>query len=274
MLEITDGEFRLIADLVKATFGIHLKRSKRALVSGRLNRLIRNLGFGSFGDYYRYVVEDKTNLAILSLIDRITTNHSFFFREEDHFEFLKEQVLPEIRGSLGDNGLRDLRIWCAGCGAGEEAYSMAMSLAEAVDIRPLGSEARILATDISAGSLKKAAEGIYPTESVRAVPHDLGARFLRQHGPDSYAVVEEVKMLVLFKRLNLMTDPFPFKKPFHVVFCRNVMIYFDAETKKSLVTRIRRIMHDGAYLFVGHAESLVNIEGLVKSMHPSVYRAC
>ena len=270
-IRLTDREFCLISELVYRRFGINLTEQKKALVRGRLNSLVKSQGFANFEDYYNAVVNDRTESSLLSLIDRISTNHSFFFREGDHFEFLKGIVLPDLCRKIEGRQKTDLRIWCAGCAAGEEPYTIAMVLHEYNSL--MGWNIGILATDISTSALEQAKEGIYPSGRLDKVPAQY-RKYFKKLDSDSYAVKNIIKQKVLFKRLNLIRNDFPFKGKFHLVFCRNVMIYFDQETRKILVTNLHRYMHDGSYLFIGHSESLGRESEKFRYIQPTVYMRC
>ena len=271
IIPLRDKEFRLISELVCERFGVHLTDKKRALVKGRLNSLIKARGFTSFQDYYDAVVSDPTGVDLLSLIDRISTNHSYFFRETDHFDVLTSRVLPEICRSLQEQRSNELRIWCAGCAAGEEPYTLGMVLREFFGLELYKWDIGILATDISTGALSAAVVGVYPANRLEAAPEKY-KKYFRKLGADSYAVDERIKGMVLFKQLNLMRERFPFRKGFHVVFCRNVMIYFDRQTKKTLVGKLHRSLQEGGYLFIGHSESLTRGESELEYIQPTVYK--
>jgi chemotaxis protein methyltransferase CheR len=279
VIELTEKEFWQISELVHERFGINLTEAKRALVRGRLNSLVKSLGFSSFEDYYNTVIDDPTGESLLSLIDRISTNHSFFFRERDHFEFLESVALPEVGKRIEERGPKDIRIWCAGCAAGEEAYTLAMVLAEFFGTELHKWDVGILATDISTTALERALEGVYPAGKVEVVPPRY-RRYLQplEEGESNdgvqYAVTERVKRLVCFKRLNLMREEFPFKGKFHIIFCRNVMIYFDQETRRRLLEKLYRCIHSEGYLFIGHSETLGREEGFFRYVMPTVYKRC
>lgn len=271
IIQINDHEFQLIAALVYEKFGIHLTDKKKALVRGRLNKLIRGLGYTTFEEYYNAVVQDPTGKSLLSLVDKISTNHSYFFRENEHFQFLETVALPSIEAIIREhNG--DFRLWCAGCAAGEEAYTLAMVLLEYFGKTSFKGKPGILATDISISALSQAAVGEYTPDKVQTVPQFYKRKYLRQIGPTTYRVTDELKQVILFKRLNFMRPEFPFKGRFHIIFCRNVMIYFDAETKERLVTKFHRYMYDEGYLFIGHSESLGRGSGVFKYIQPAVYK--
>ncbi len=272
IIQIDDGEFRRIADLVYTKFGINLTEKKKALVRGRLNKLIKGMGFSSFAEYYDSVVGDTTGKYLISLVDKISTNHSYFFRENDHFNFLIEQGLPEFERKYGNSPEGGLRIWSAGCAAGEEPYTLAILLYEYFGKRALQGKPVVLATDISLTALEQAMEGVYVHERVKTVPKELAAKYLQSAGPEKMRVSDELRKLVLFKRLNFMRDSFPFKGKFHFIFCRNVMIYFDTKTKMDLVAKFHRYLHDDGYLFIGHSETLGRGNDMFQYVKPALYK--
>ena len=272
LIDITDKEFKLISNLVYEKFGINLTEKKKSLVVGRLNKLIKSLGLKSFKEYYDLIINDDTNASLLSLIDRISTNHTFFYREYSHFEYLKDRVLPEITQRIKAEGSRDLRIWCAGCATGEEAYTIAIIVNEFFGTMMFEWDVGILATDISVSSLEKAQKGMYPFDKIQNLPISYKHKYLNKREDWNYIVKDKIKNTVLFKRLNLINEDFPFKKKFHIIFCRNVMIYFDKETKDNLVNRFYKYINNNGYLFVGHSESLDRKVCPFEYLQPAIYK--
>ncbi|MEW6771587.1 MAG: protein-glutamate O-methyltransferase CheR [Bacillota bacterium] len=270
--QLSDEEFELIRSLVYQRFGINLGDHKRSLVIGRLQKVLLSGGFNSFKEYYQHVVQDISGRALLTLVDRISTNHTYFFREQEHFDFLKTVVLPEIAAGIKGGQKKNLRFWCAGCASGEEPYSVAMVISDFFDDNLSGIDVGILATDISVSALEKAVQGVYPTEQLAGVPPLYRQRYFDPLGKGNWAVKEELKRMVLFRRLNLMRSEYPFKGRFQVIFCRNVMIYFDNPTKKAVVERLYRYTEPGGYLFIGHSETLDQSAGLYRYVRPAVYQ--
>jgi len=260
-------EFARIRQLAYDTFGLDLRAGKETLVSTRLGGQIRKLGCRSFEEYYQHVVADSTGESLTSLIDALTTNHTSFFREPAHFDFLRRTFLREWnnRGTIG--------IWSAACSSGEEPYSIAMCLLEALG--PAASEkVRILATDISTRALAKARQGIYPAERFEGLPSlQLRKFWLRGEGDwaGCYRAKKEVRALVEFRRLNLLESA-PQVGHFPLIFCRNVMIYFNKPTQQRVVERLAGCLEPGGYLLTGHAESLSRIEHTLRYVEPAVYR--
>jgi len=238
-------------------------------VTGRLSNVLAEKNFVSFAEYFDYLVADKTGDAVVTLIDKITTNHTFFMREVDHFNFFKEKVLPQLMSTSRD---KDLRIWSAGCSSGEEPYTLAMLLDEFFGVDKKWWDAKILATDISSRVLDIAVKGIYNNESIAMIPAYWKLSYLEKLGNEKSVLIPKIRNEVIYRKFNLMDRNFPFKKKFHVIFCRNVMIYFDNKTKIDLVKKFYDLTEPGGYLFIGHSESLDRNETAYKYIMPAVYR--
>ena len=270
MLNITNKEFDKLASYVKSNYGINLTEKKKTLVVGRLQNILQQMNFKSFSDYYDYVMSDTTGEAVTTLINKITTNHIFFLREPDHFDFFASTVLPYLSVSI--KGPLDLRVWSAGCSSGEEPYTLAMIIADFFGAQKNLWDTRILATDISMNVLQKAKSGIYSNERIEGVPETWKRKYFRKIDENNWAVADSIRNDVIFRIFNLMNTVFPFKRKFHVIFCRNVMIYFDQQTKMELVNRFYEYTEPGGYLFIGHSESLNREETKYKYVMPAVYR--
>lgn len=258
-------EFQRICELAYKRFGLHLHAGKEKLVSARLGKLLRAGGFRSFDAYYEHVVADRSGAALTSMIDCLTTNHTSFLREPEHFRVLTGRILPEYRDREA------LRVWSAACSTGEEPYSIAIMLLEALGRSPKP-RIDILATDISTRALEIARHATYTRDRLAGLPGDLRARYFSQRAKEvTYSLRKEVSSLVRFERRNLM-EPFPSASSYSVIFCRNVMIYFDRDTRSGLVRRLRDCLEPGGYLLVGHAESLIGTEHELTYVQPAVYR--
>jgi len=265
--ELTAGEFEQIRKLAHEKFGLNLRDGKETLVSSRLGKMIRSRKFSSFQEYIRFVVADGSGTALTELIDALTTNHTSFFREAGHFEFLRQTILPTLRER------ERIAIWSAACSSGEEPYSIAFCLLDELGEAAL-SRIRILATDISTRVLEKARQGTYPAEKFEGVPLQQLRRYvLRGEGASagSYRVKPQIRATVEFARVNLMDSLLQFG-PVPVIFCRNVMIYFDKPTQQDLVGRLADRLEPGGYLFVGHSESLNSVKHTLQYVRPAVYR--
>lgn len=269
MIKITDREMRMLSEFIRTNFGINLTEQKKTLVEGRLTNFLEERGFESFLSYFQMVVADKSEKELTLLMDKLTTNHTYFMRESSHFEYFRDTVLPWAAETAKD---RDLRIWCAGCSTGEEPYTLAMILADAFGKDKIPWDARVLATDICSSALNTAKEGIYSAEAVKSLPRAWQLAYFKPHGPDEFQVCDSIRERVIFRSFNLMEQVLPFRKSFHVVFCRNVMIYFNQETKEQLVKRFYDKTERGGYLFIGHSESITRDGMDYRYLLPSVYR--
>jgi chemotaxis protein methyltransferase CheR len=272
LVPLGDKEFAYIANLMYDRFGIHLGDQKRVLVAGRLSKRIRELGFSSFTPYIEYLVADTSGAELSELINRITTNHSFFFREKDHFDFLSQNILAGIESKKKDGTPYPLRIWSAGCATGEEIYSIGMLLAERYGLSPVGIDIGLLATDISVAALQEAKGGKYSGTKLRELPAPLRKSYFREKAPDVFEISDSIRNLVLFKRLNLMAESFPMNGLFDAIFCRNVMIYFDQSSRTRLVNTLYQYVKPGGYLFIGHSESLRREDCPFDYVKPAIYK--
>jgi chemotaxis protein methyltransferase CheR len=262
---LAQQEFDQIRQLAYRTFGLDLKSGKEELVSARLRRLVRTGGFRSFHEYYRHVLGDSTGEALAGMIDALATNHTAFLREPDHFQFLRQSVLPGLAARPS------LEIWCAACSTGEEVWTLACLLNEALPSRTI----RLVATDISNRALKFAEQAVYPQDRCQGLPAGwLSRYFVRESGSSlAWRVCPRLRMQTSFRRINLV-KPYLWHRQFPVIFCRNVMIYFDRETQERVVGQLAECLEPGGYLFVGHAESLTRISQSLDYIRPAVYRKC
>lgn len=266
---IQEEEFKKFAEYIKANYGIHFKKEKKVLIEGRLGQVLANLNMSSLSEYMEYVKADKTGAASSLMLDKITTNYTFFMREPEHFHFFKEVVLPYLAKTVQS---RDLRIWSAACSTGEEPYTLAMLIDEFFGLNKSSWDTKILATDISQGVLSVAKAGLYTADKMADLPPAWKKSYFRQFNDEQYAVVEKIKNEVVFGSINLMDRTLPFKRKMHVIFCRNVMIYFDNETKDKLVQRLYDITEPGGFLFIGHSEGLNRGTMRYRYIMPAVYR--
>lgn len=267
MIELLDDEFEEIAKYVQANYGINLQK-KRELVKTRLFNLLTERDLMSYGDYFNQVYQDKTGKEAERLLNAITTNYTYFFREPTHFDFMVKYALPWLEETLES---KDLRIWSAGCSTGEEPYSIVIQLDEYFGYRGKAWDKRILATDISSKALSYAKKGAYSAEIAKALSAQRLAQYF-DRDDNQVKVKEKVKNEVIIRKFNLMNELFPFKKKFHIIFCRNVMIYFDEKTKIDLVNRFYEMTEQGGFLFIGHSESLHRDKTKYKYIKPAIYR--
>jgi len=256
-------EFHQIRELAYRTFGLDLKPGKEELVSARLQRLVRSGGFPSYKEYYRHVLGDSTGESLLALIDALTTNHTAFLREPDHFDFFREKLIPALARR------ESVEIWSAACSTGEELWTLAFVLRDALS----SLRARLLGTDISRRALAQAERAVYPAERVSGLsPAWIKGYFSKEGGDQKlYRVKPEIRAQAAFQRINLI-EPISWSRQFQVIFCRNVMIYFDRPTQERVIANLSRSLEPGGYLFVGHAESFTGIDHRLEYVRPAIYR--
>ena len=269
-----DSDYQFIRQLVYSRSRINLGPDKKELVSARLSKRLRETKITSISDYCRYLQEQESEEELSHLIDAISTNYTFFFREHEHFEFLTEVALPELERRRQKEQWASLNAWSAACSTGEEPYSLAIHLAEYFGARP-NWPWRIEATDISHRVLQRARIGIYRHEAISRIPAGvLKAHFQKGFGPQdgNFRVKPHIQQGVTFRQLNLLDGQFPFKDGFHCIFCRNVMIYFDRPTQEELINKLAQRLVPGGYLFVGHSESLSSIKHSLETVKPAIYR--
>ena len=246
--------------------GIALGPNKEALVSARVGKRMQALGIADERAYLDFLESDETGEELIRFLDVISTNHTAFFREPDHFDQLRHLVFEGY-----NSGHRRLRIWSAASSTGEEPYSIVMTVLDVLGNTDL--DFKVLATDISTRALAAAQEGVYPAEKVVSIPKSFLSRFFRQEGtsPPSFRVRDEIKQHVVFRRLNLSQPPFPMRGPLDIVFCRNVLIYFDQQVRQRLLRAIEGLLRPGGWLFVGHTETLTGISTRLRVVRPSVF---
>lgn len=263
----TDEDYRTIVELVHRISGIALGPNKYSMVYARLGRRLRELKLTNFQDYCDLLRADPAGEEILVFTNAMTTNLTRFFRENHHFEHLANDVLPS---ALRQNKDKRLRIWSAGCSSGEEPYSIAMTLAD--HFPELSKwDARILATDLDTNMLSRGAQGRYAADAMAEVPEQTKARHFSMTADGSAQTKDNLRRMVAFKPLNLL-HPWPMKGPFDAIFCRNVMIYFDGPTKTELVQRFARLLRPGGILYVGHAETLLDLQNVYRLEGRTTYR--
>jgi len=269
---LTEKDFRKISNLVYEHCGINLHSGKKELVRARLAKRLRIGNFKTFPEYMKHVLADRTGKEFSILIDSLSTNLTSFFREKKHFEFMRGEFLPLLLERKRKKRNFRIRGWSAGCSSGEEPYSIAIILLEAVQGQGRW-DVKVLATDISATMLETARKGIYDKERVEPVPKIQKNKYLVLHRRNKQKVFEVSKSLrdvVIFKYLNLMKG-WPIKGRLDFIFCRNVMIYFDKSTQESLVNRYWDLLDSGGVLFTGHSESLTGIKHKFNYVKPTIY---
>ena len=262
--QMTTKQFEHLCRKVYDLCGINLKTGKEQLVHSRLSKRLFALKLDSFEEYFNLVESDPKGLELVWMIDSLTTNKTSFYREVQHFDFLRGEIIPQLKK-------KTLRIWSAACSSGEEPYSIAILLREELPNFKTW-DVKILATDISTRVLQKASEGVYDDEILKPVPAAWRQKyFAPEPGVKASRIAPSIREMVRFARLNLM-EKFPMKGPFDIIFCRNVMIYFDKPTQEKLVQRYYDILAPGGYLMVGHSESLTGAAHSFKYIQPATYQ--
>lgn len=268
MLFIEQKDFIALTEYIHTNYGINLSHKKN-LIEGRLTNTIIEKGFNSFSEYLKYVFADKSGKEATILINKLTTNHTFFMREANHFNYFKDKVIPYLSQNVKS---RDLRIWSAGCSTGEEPYTLAMILQEYFGDQKSLWDTKVLATDISVRALETAEHAIYSRECIGSIPAIWKLQYFDKLNDEHYKINDKIRNEVIFRVFNLMDEVFPFKKRFHTIFCRNVMIYFDQKTKTELVRKFYKLTEPGGYLFIGHSESIPKEATAYRYIMPAVFR--
>jgi chemotaxis protein methyltransferase CheR len=272
--ELTNEEFQLFQELVERESGIHLGAKNRAMLVSRLWKRLRSLELNTFNAYYRLVRANPAEMV--RMLDCVCTNETHFFREPASFDCLRQHVFPEwIADADSDRSSRALRAWSAACSTGEEPYSLAMMLLAGFPAEA-GWKTEVLGTDLSTKVLAKASKGIWPSSKLSGVPVEYQRQFLlKGFGPDTGKIkaTDELRKVVRFQRLNLIEQQYDVFGPFDLIFCRNVIIYFEWETKLKVIDRLGRYLAPNGYLFLGHAESLHGMTDQLESVKPKVFRS-
>lgn len=250
---MTEEEFYRIFTFLKTRYGIDMSR-KKEIIKGRLENYVKNHGFNDYHTYMNTLEADKTGEMEKKLVDLLTTNHTYFMRESEHFDYLRKVVFPYLKKKEARN--KDLRIWCGAASTGEEPYTLAMLLMDFLGLEQGEWDSQILATDISTEVLSHAMQGVYTREQVEPLPEHFKRRFFRTLQDGKHVqVTRELKNQVIYRKFNLM-DSFPFRRKLHVIFLRNVMIYFDDSTKRELIEKVYDALEPGGYLFIGRTETI------------------
>lgn len=265
-------DFGRLSRFIYDTCGIKMPDVKKTMLEARLQKRLRALGMHSFTDYCDFLFSEQgMEQELVQMLDMVTTNKTDFFREPDHFQYLTQTVLPDW---VRRHPNATLAIWSAGCSSGEEPYTLAMVLSEFAQRNP-GFDFRILATDISTRVLDKAKNAIYAESQVEPVPMDLKRKYLLRSKDRASAmvrIVPELRAKVRFRRLNFMDEDFGLREQLDIIFCRNVIIYFDRPTQEKLLQRFHRNLKPGGFIFMGHSETLSGLDVPLASVYPTVYR--
>lgn len=274
-VHITDKEYKMFADFIYAKSGIHLGEEKKDLLKARLMKRIRAHHLQSWREYYDYIQDDETGEELVRMLDAVSTNVTQFFREQVHFDFLKNIALPKIFQAKEKKKERTVRIWSAAVSTGEELYSMLMTIADFLKNTNKMWIVKALGSDISTKALRTAQKAVYPIDRLKGLSLYFVENYFTKGetgGADAFRIKESLRRLAIFRRLNLVTDHFPFSNKFDIIFCRNVMIYFDKPTQELLVNKLSQHLHDDGFLFIGHAESLIGIKTHLVSVAPAIYK--
>lgn len=270
--QLTDAEFKKFSDLIYQQVGIFMKAEKKELLNARLGKRLRACQLDSFQEYFDFISRpDQQHLEFVKFLDSVSTNFTSFFREVSHFDYLKSKVLPELVTKPSSS--REFVFWSSASSSGEEPYTLAMFLSEFSGQHP-GFRYKIMATDISTRVLDMAANGVYPVEQTSKVPHDILTKYFQKGTGNSAGKVkvkDTIRRQVAFQRFNLM-DEFPWNGEMDVIFCRNVMIYFDRQTQEKLISKFYRCLNKGGYLFIGHSESIASLKHDFVQVEATTYK--
>ena len=271
---ISEKDFLKLKDFVESYCGIKMPATKKQMVEGRIRKRVRSLGLEGYGEYMDYVFSDKGEIELVNLIDVLTTNKTDFFREPSHFSFLQEKVLPHLLQQGAASSTRPVKVWSAGCSTGEEPYTLAMVLAEF--FRGFSSDAyKITATDICTDVLKKAAEAVYGEDKVANIPYEIKKKYLlrsKDRASRKVKIGKNLRSKIQFKRLNFMDDKFPLEADYDIIFCRNVIIYFERDVQERVLQKLLSHLKPGGFLFLGHSETIHGMTLPVETVFPTVYR--
>ncbi|MBF0342449.1 MAG: protein-glutamate O-methyltransferase [Magnetococcales bacterium] len=274
---ISDKDFQRLSEFIYSQCGIMMPPSKKTMLTARIQKRLRQVGLHSFKEYIDWVLDpQQSGEELIQFIDIVTTNKTDFFREPAHFEFMAQTALPELIKTSGAGVRRELMIWSAGCSTGEEPYTLAMVLREFAQHYPgINFRAKILATDISSRVLRSASDAVYDMDKVGPVPLGLKRKYLLKSKDPTKKLVRiapEIRAMVNFRRLNFMDADFGLREKMDIIFCRNVIIYFDRPTQERLINKFCRYLSPGGFLFVGHSETLNNLKVPVVQTAPTIYR--
>ncbi len=269
--ELTEAEFKKLSAFIQSNYGIKMPPEKKIMLQSRLQKRLRTLEMNSYAEYIDYVFGKTGNQEIIMMMDVVSTNKTDFFREPGHFAFLVDKVLPEY---YKNNKSKLFKVWSAGCSSGEEPYTLAMVLSEFATQNP-GFDYMIFGTDLSTHVLQKAKAAIYEDKRVEVVPMEYKRKYLlKSKDSDKHLVriVPELRRRLKLKRLNFMDNDYAVTETFDVIFCRNVLIYFDRQNQENVITKLCRNLHPDGFFFLGHSESIAGINVPLKHIQPTVYR--
>ena len=266
IVHLDDAEFDYFVQFVRQHYGIDLSQ-KRRLIEARLANELKSCGITSYTQYINMLKADKTSKILDTFINKITTNYSYFSRETDHFDYLAKTIIP----AMDQSKKRTLKIWSAGCSTGQEPYNIAMAIDSALGFKRNLWTISITATDVSTDALSTASKGVYSESSLDVMPASWKSNYMTKLPDGNFEVASSIRSMVSFSKFNLM-DPFLRSNYYDVIFCRNVMIYFNPATTKQLVTKFYQATADGGYFFIGHSETINRFESDFTYLSPSIYR--
>ena len=267
MIRINDQEFNELVRYIKEQYGINLEK-KRVLIEGRLATVLQEKNCQTFTDYINLLKRDKSGSEVTTLLNKITTNHTYFMREPKHFEYMKNTVLPEFEKT---HRTKAFHIWSAGCSVGAEAYTALMTIHDYLGAKDAGWNIRVTATDISESVLSKGRSGIYSEDMIKDVSAAWRSKYFQPAAAGEYQIVDKLRREITFKTLNLMGN-FSFVNKFQLIFCRNVMIYFDQETRRKLIDKFYDVLEPGGYFFIGHSETIARDTSRFQYVMPAIYK--
>jgi len=270
--KMSDKDFRRLSNFITEHTGIKLPDVKKVMLQSRLQKRLRELNMDNYKDYVEFVFsEEGLQNEMIHMLDVVSTNKTDFFREPVHFEFLEKHVLPEYVRQFPVS--RQMKIWSAGCSSGEEVYTIAITLSECKENHP-GFDYRILGTDISTDILQRAINAVYKEEKVETVPAKLKKKYLlrsKDRKLKKVRIIPELRNKASFKRLNFMDTSYNIAEEFDVIFCRNVLIYFNRDTQEKVINRLCTKLHKGGYFFIGHSESIMGMDVPLKQIKPTIF---
>lgn len=270
--QLSEADFSRLSAFIYNTAGIKMPPAKRIMLQSRLHKRLRELGMDSFSTYTDYVLSERGQQEeLIHMLDVVSTNKTDFFREPVHFDFLRDQVLPEF---YSDASNRTLKVWSAGCSSGEEPYTIAMVISEYLQ-RGVRGDFQVLGTDISTRILHAGVNAVYKEDRVAGIPLELLHRyFLRSKDREqpTVRIVPDLRRKVRFQRLNFMDSTYNVGDMFNVIFCRNVLIYFDRKTQEEVISKLCTRLVPGGYFFLGHSESIMNMDLPLSTIQPTIFR--
>jgi len=271
--KMTDQDFRRLSGFITQHSGIKLPEVKKVMLQSRLQKRLRHLNMTGFEEYVDFVfTEQGLQNELIHMLDVVSTNKTDFFREPVHFEFMEKTILPEYINEFPLN--RPMKIWSAGCSSGEEVYTIAMTINEFRKDHP-ELDYNILGTDISTNILQKAVDAIYKEEKTAMMPLELKKKYLLRSKDRSrklVRIIPELRKKAVYKRLNFMDDHYPVKETFDVIFCRNVLIYFNREKQEKVIRQLIEKLRAGGYFFIGHSESIMGMDVPLQQIRPTIFK--